>query len=201
MNNYCPFKYCLFTNNHVLNKSNIEIGNNINFEYYNGDKKIEIAKNRKVYTNEELDYTCIEIFESDGIINFFKLDPLIFKDDKKYLENSDIFILQYPNSNELSFSNGKIKSLKDNKIIHNASTDHGSSGSPLIRRSKDNYIIGLHFGGIKKNEKNYLCNFATPFDLIINDINGIKEPINEINCIYIFNNKNEIIYYMILIMI
>ena len=41
----------------------------------------------------------------------------------------------------------------DNKIMHNASTDKGSSGSPIIRRSKDNYIIGLHFGGVKKKKK------------------------------------------------
>lgn len=34
-------KYALFTNNHILNKSNIEIGNIINFEYCNEDKKIE----------------------------------------------------------------------------------------------------------------------------------------------------------------
>ena len=40
MNN-CSFKYGLFTNNHILNKSNIEIGNIINFEYCNEDKKIE----------------------------------------------------------------------------------------------------------------------------------------------------------------
>jgi len=61
--------------------------------------------------------------------------------------------LQYPNRNNLSFSCGKIKYLMDNKIMHNASTDKGSSGSPIIRRSKDNYIIGLHFGGVKKKKK------------------------------------------------
>ena len=44
--------------------------------------------------------------------------------DKKYL--NDIFILQFPN--------GKIKLLKDNEIINNASTNNGSSGSPIIRR-------------------------------------------------------------------
>ena len=41
----------------------------------------------------------------------------------------------------------------DNKIMYNASTDKGSSGSPIIRRSKDNYIIGLHSGGVKKKKK------------------------------------------------
>ncbi len=63
-----PIKYCLFTNNHILNETNIEIDNIITFEYYTGDKYIEkqikIDKNRKVYTNKELDYKYIEILES-----------------------------------------------------------------------------------------------------------------------------------------
>ena len=53
---------------------------------------------------------------------------------------------------DLSFSYGKILSLNDNKIKHDASTDNGSSGSPIIRRSKDNYIIGLHYIGVKNNK-------------------------------------------------
>ena len=62
--------------------------------------------------------------------------------------------MQFPNGNDLSFSYGKIKSLINNKIIHDASTDNGSSGSPIIRRSRDNYIIGLHYGGLNRIKKN-----------------------------------------------
>ena len=68
-----PIKYALFTNNHVLNESNIEIGSKIHFEYlefqksllnssYKSSKKeLKIIQNRKVFTNKELDYTCIEL--------------------------------------------------------------------------------------------------------------------------------------------
>ena len=126
-------------------------------------KKIKITENRRVFTDKELDYTCIELFESDGIINYFKIDPNLFKHNNKYLENNDIFILQFPNGNDLSFSYGKILSLKDNKIIHNSSTEDGSSGSPIIKRCKDNYIIGLHFGGVKKNKNEYKYNLATNY--------------------------------------
>jgi len=67
--------------------------------------------------------------------------------------------------------------------LHSASTDNGSSGSPIIRRCEEKYIIGLHYGGIKGE-----INFATLFDSIIYDINK-----NEINCIYIKQDKeNEI---------
>ena len=139
-----PFKYALLTNNHILNESYLEIGKKINFEFlelkksifnksYNTIKKeIKITEKRKVFTNKELDYTCIELFESDGIIDYFKIEPKLFKNDKNNLKDNDIFILQFPYGNDLSFSYGKIKALKDNKIIHNASTYNGSSGSPII---------------------------------------------------------------------
>ena len=87
-----PFKYALFTNNHILNESSIEKGKKIHFEYYNGKKRIEIAEERRVFTNKELDYTCIEIFESDDINNYFEIE--INKYNKKFIEENklDIFI-------------------------------------------------------------------------------------------------------------
>ena len=199
-----PIKYCLFTNNHVLNESNIELDKIINFEYYkNGkyiEKEIKINKERKVYTNKELDYTCIEILESDDINNYFKIDPYLYKNNNiEYLKDNDIFILQYPNGNDISISYGKILSIKENDIQHSASTNSGSSGSPIIRRSKDNYIIGLHYGGDKNNK----YNIATNFNSILKNIKG-----NEINCIYIpkdnekeinlmhdYSNINDFIYW------
>ena len=186
-----PIKYGLFTNNHVLNENDIKKGNIINLEFLNESsyikKKIIIDEKRRVYTDKELDYTCIEIYQSDGFKYYFKIDPILFN-NKNCLKNTDIFILQYPEGNELCFSYGKILSLKDNNIIHSASTKDGSSGSPIIRRSEDNYIIGLHHGGIKK-EKNIDCSFnlATNFDSILNDINKLNGLIKQDR-----TNQNEI---------
>jgi len=209
---YFPFKYALFTNNHILDDSNIDIGKSIKFEclkksfffssYNTITKEIEITDKRRVYTNKELDYTCIELFESDGIVDFFEIDPDIFKYNiNEILKNNDIFILQFPKGIDLSFSYGTIKSLKENIIMHNASTEDGSSGSPIIRRTDNNYVIGIHFGG-KGNKKNkedkennkYLYNVATDFISIANDIKAqISKEICEINCIYIEDkNQNEI---------
>ena len=181
INDDFPIKYCLFTNNHVLNEKNLETNNIIHFEYYKDSKNIEkeiiINENRKVYTDKKLDYTCIEILNSDGIKKFFKIDPLLFKyDNIDFLKGNDIFILQYPNGDDLSFSDGKIIEIKDNCILHTASTEGGSSGSPIIRRTKDNYIIGLHFGGSKDKKSN----IATKFNSILKEISKG----NEINCIY-----------------
>jgi len=120
-----PFKYALFTNNHILNKFNMEIGKKIKFEYlekssssfssssYNlKEKELKITENRRIFTNKELDYTCIELFESDGIYDFFEIDPEIFKNDNKSLINNDIFILQYPNGDDISFSGKNIINRK-----------------------------------------------------------------------------------------
>ena len=62
-----PFKKYLLTNNHVLNENDIKLNKEIILEYKNEIKRIEITKNRKAYTNKELDYTYIEIFDKDNI--------------------------------------------------------------------------------------------------------------------------------------
>ena len=52
-----------------------------------------------------MEYTCIAIFESDGIYDYFKKEPILFTNNKNDIINDlDIFILQYPKGNELSFS-------------------------------------------------------------------------------------------------
>ena len=83
LNNF-PIQNALFTNNHILDESNIEIGNKIKYEclefqksLFNSSyikKEIIITEKRRVYTSEELDYTCIELFESDGIKDYFEIE-------------------------------------------------------------------------------------------------------------------------------
>ena len=191
-----PFKKALFTNNHVLNKNSIEMNKEIVFEYCNKIKKIKITENRKAFTNNELEYTCIEIFDKDNINNFFRIDKSVFR-DKNLLKNKEIFILQYPYG-ELSHDVGKILDIENNKIIHSVNTEEGSSGSPLIKRYNTNLIIGIHYGSKKDpilNNK-YLYNVATPFDVIIKDIKyqlyNNKNIINYINIEY--RNKINLIY-------
>ena len=174
-----PIKYALFTNNCILDETILERDREISLEcfefqksffgssYKNVEKKIKIDKDRKIFTNKELDYICIELFELDGIIDFLKIDPKLIKYDKINLKDNDIFILQFPYGNSISFSFGKILRIEKEKpfIYHNASTTIGSGGAPIIRRCKDNYIIGLHFGSIQNQ-----FNLATSFDSILNDI-------------------------------
>ena len=165
-----PFKKALFTNNHILNEECLKIKEVISLEYLKKIKKIEITENRRVITDRNLDYTCIEIFDSDNIKKFFNIEKIIF-DKKDSLKNKEIFILQYALGRELSYSSGKILDIKDNIIMHNASTENGSSGSPLIKRYNNKYVYGIHFGANKvenDNIQNY--NLATTFDAIIKDM-------------------------------
>jgi len=174
-----PFEKCLITNNHILDENDIKKNEEIKLEYLNKKKIIEITKDRKVFTNKELDYTCIEIYEKDNIKEYFKIDNQIIKNSIEIYKDRDIFILQYPKGNEISFSNGIILGIKDNNIIHNCSTYNGSSGSPIISRYSDNSIIGLHYGS--DNNINLSTN-------IISIINDIKNYINNNNYFNINNS-------------
>ena len=196
-----PFKKALFTNNHVLNENIIENNKEIEFEYLNEIKKIKMTKERKKFTNKEIDYTCIEIFDTDKINNFFRIDKSIFN-NKNDLKNKEIFILQYPNGQKLGYDHGIIIDIKDNIIRHSVSTLAGSSGSPLIKRYNLDLILGIHFGGDKVDKTS---NYAIPFDIIIKDIkyqlsnnkiniinnNKIIEYRNKINLIYYKQNNDE----------
>ena len=107
-------KYGLLTNNHIIN--NIQIGNTIHLNYLSKYKKIKITKDRKVYTNKELDYTFIEIFKEDNIKDYFQ----IYNNNINNFKNRYLFILQYPvHNNEISFSYGKIIFIDNNKIKYN----------------------------------------------------------------------------------
>ena len=186
-----PFKKALFTNNHVIsekllieksninlnfiNKNKVYISKYLNLEeielfsleYYNNKNNLNLK--RKIFTDEFLDYTCIEIFDNDNILNnisFFKNNINQLKNKNYKEDKEDIFVLHYPSQQDLSHSLGQIIQIDNPLIYHTASTEQGSSGSPLIKR--DNFsIIGIHFGGIQNN-----INFANNIDNILIDINN-----------------------------
>ena len=165
-----PFKKALFTINYIFDESSLEINKEIEFEYLNKIKKIKITKERKIFTNKNLNYTCIEILDTDKINNtFFKIDDEIFK-NKNNLIQTFIFVFHYPG--DLSFSYGKILIIENDIITHNADTNPGSAGAPLIKRNNNNLVIGIHIGFIKNGN-----NLAIPFDIIIKNI---KEQLNNI---------------------
>ena len=151
--------------NHTIN--NISLNTNISIEYLNQTKIIKITEDRKVCTNKELDYTFIQILESDAIQNFFEIYP---NEDINKLKGQGIFLLHYPCYKGLAFSCGVILDVDEEIIKHNASTDIGSSGAPIILTGENNYIIGLQIGCIKFKERTKY-KLGTFIHSILNDIN------------------------------
>ena len=147
--------YLLVTNNHVLDNSDIE-NNKIKEITINDDslnRNIKINNSRKRFTCPNLDITFVEIIPNlDKINNFLELDEEINKDisilEKSYRSKS-IYVLQYPKSTILHVSYGLLNQIQeDKKIIHNCSTEEGSSGSPILSL-ETNRVIGIHKGGAK----------------------------------------------------
>ena len=191
-----PFKKALFTNNHILDDNSIQVNKVIEFDYLNKPKNIKITGKRRAFTNEELDYTCIEILDKDKINNYFNIDKSYFEQINK-LKDLLIIVMQYPFGEELSIDKGAIIDIdvQNKNIKHNAPTEHGSSGSPLIRRYNNNLVLGIHQSGIKDKNNNFLYNLATPFNVIIRDIkNKLNNTIqykNIINLIYHKEKENK----------
>ena len=154
-------------------------------EYYNNKKGSNLK--RKIFTDEYLDYTCIEIFEVDKIINnisFFNNNINQLKNKNYKEDKEDIFILQYPKGSNLSYSLGQIQKVDNPRIYHTASTEDGSSGSPLIN-TENLKIIGIHFGEYQNN-----INLANNIDNILIDIDNKASNINSIKKM-IHNLLNE----------
>ena len=202
-----PFKKVLFTCNHVLNGNYIKLNNKIKIknkimENYINIKNSELytlenykigekdLNKRKIFTDKYLDYTCIEILDNDfenNNIEFFEINNNQIEKDK------DIFILQHPEGeDDLSYSLGQIIKKNNSTIYHSASTEVGSSGSPIINR-KDYSVIGIHYGGTNNyntaHDINYILSDIKSKLLNINIIKNIIKKLKDQNLINVNNNK------------
>ena len=158
----------LITNNHIINNDDI-LNNKIITLYLNNDKKtktIKLNRNRLTYTNEQFDVTIIEIKEDidnfsknyleldDEIINYFNLNK---KENPIYISNiytnNSIYLINYPENNDVAVSYGKPPNISESKIMHFCTTKEGSSGSPILL-IKNQKLIGIHYGSSIKNDYN-----------------------------------------------
>ena len=190
----------LMTCNHVLKENDIKIGKSINYSLDN-DKKtfnITIDNSRLVYTNEEIDFTIIQLRKDEYISldYFLTIDEEVLKGKSKkdFIENS-ICLLHYPKGLKSNLSFGTIKSITEDKeeIQHNCGSESGSSGGPLINLINFK-LIGIHKG--HKNNKNLnLGQYIKPIvDNFFknNDLKKIKlddDNENKINREYIFKDN------------
>ena len=209
----------LVTNNHVINREDIKINKKVKLIINNGKKEILllIDEKRKVYTNEDLDVTIIEIYKEEkdnynnvvninDFIEYFRLDDY-FNDNNysKIYQKKKIYLLIYPYGEYSSLAEGILDKIDDKLIHHNCPTTFGSSGSPIILKS--NYkVIGVHRRKvIEPNENKFLHNEGTfikfPIEEFINeyiinkDIQNKYNSFNNINNNNYMNNLNNNIFY------
>ena len=181
----------LFTNNHVLNNLNSDI----KIEHNKEKKIIKLSENRFKCTNEELDYTCIEILKEDGFNNYFKIDKNInINNPYEEYKYDEYVMIQYPGGDDVSFAQGYINNINDYIINYTMKTEYGSSGSPLILDTRNLKIIGIHYQKTSKNNDEKKAIFMK---YIIQDIekqlqnyNNNKDNNNKFN----INKDNQKIY-------
>jgi len=134
---------CLLTNNHIINDETLELSPKIKLTINDTTNKyIDLSKKRFKYTNEEMDYTAIEIIEVDDINDFLEIDDYIIGKD---YQNENIYCIEYPLGQIAKLSEGKIIKRSNWHIVHNLATRQGSSGSPLVLKNSHK-VIGIHVG-------------------------------------------------------
>jgi V8-like Glu-specific endopeptidase len=172
-----PFNF-LMTNHHIITKDMIEQGETITIFYDNEKSKLSLELNKKeriiqTYNDFQIDVTIVEIIPIDKIENKFFLN--VDLDDYRSIKEKDIPIqvIQYPNGENLSYSNGKMNRFQsiDYMFYHDASTLEGSSGSPIVLKGKEK-VIGIHKGA-KKDKNNVIEKNVGIFIGIV--IEAIKE--------------------------
>ena len=160
-----PF-YCLMTCEHDIKKEAIELKEKIEI-YYDNEKErneIELNKNKRYIQNYlylNIDVIIIEIIKEDNINeDYFLLPNLEYINGYNIFINKGIYIPQYPNGEDLSFSKGIINSINNYEFSHLASTQQGSSGSPIFILNTTK-VIGINKQSKKDKSENY-GNFIGP---------------------------------------
>ena len=181
-----PFNKCLLTNNHVLNIEETSIGNEITLKIKNNEKIIKITKDRRVFTDYDLDYTCIEILPNDNIKHFFQIDSQILGNGINTLPGKEIILLNYFNE-EHYISSSKITNIDNKYFFHNCNSKSGNCGAPTINKSSLS-IIGIHVGFIHRFRD--ILKKEKPIKLIIDNIKK-NNIINNLNIITSISYKKR----------
>ena len=151
---FCKFKVngrimkALFTNNHVLDEDLIKENSIIQLSHNDKIKEIKITYDRFKCTNDDLDYTCIEIFDNEDYNNFLEIDDNIKCQNPNVQYGNKLGVVyQFPDNQDISCGEGFIEGIKkvndNNIIIHKIITDIGASGSPIVL-SDNLKVIGIH---------------------------------------------------------
>jgi len=125
----------------------------------NGENKNILLKNRKKWTNINMDYTIIEVKENeDNIHNFMILDDNIFKNNYSNRNNLNQNIVIFAikrNDKQLAFSEGILKKYYFYHFSYTSTTYKGCSGGCIINKNNGK-VIGFHKGETLRPNRNGL---------------------------------------------
>jgi len=151
--------YCLMTNQHVITSDLIKEKKEILIKYENENHSLSLKldeEERIIICFKEvlnLDVTTIEIIPKDKVKDKYFLTPNI---NPQFGNVINIQVVQFPLGNTLSFSRGQIYTSDCyNKyyFYHNASTQFGSSGSPIVLENDDK-VFAIHKGTTQNQRYN-----------------------------------------------
>jgi len=185
----------LITNNHVLSKELLNSKNDIEI-IINGETKILSLKQRKIWNDKDMDFTCIEIKEKeDNIHTFFNLDDNVLdinSDNDCYLNKNVLVYGINKIGKKVSFSNGIIKKNENCFFAYTCNTFPGCSGGCIVNQS-NNLVIGIHRGEIDIKNKKTL-NLGIYIRSLIQKIKSNEKNLS-LNVSYNLKNILTNIYY------
>ena len=161
----------LLTCEHVLTQDIIFSNNEIKIKVGDTVKNISL-KNRKKWSNKEMDYSCIEIIEEDEINDFYNLDDIILNknySNKIYIDNkmNHIYVFGIMQKKR-GHSSGLIRKIQNFFFIHDCNTYKGTSGGVIVNKI-NNCVVGLHKGEFETEDKRFK-NLALNVGVFIKDI-------------------------------
>ena len=184
--------FVLMTNEHVIENDMIEKKEKLLIYYNNQNNSLNITLNKnerfiQTYTKKlGIDCTIVEILDKDKINQKYFLHPNLNHNISNYKEltNRIISVVQFPGGTNLSYSEGKLTNFtiekKKYEFTHKASTQKGSSGSPIFLANNTD-VIGIHKSGNNEEKENY-GDFIFPIINLLNNNNLIHKQ-NELKII------------------
>lgn len=185
----------LFTCEHVLSKELIFSDGEITILIDNKIKIITLKKTRKKWSDDKLDYSCIEIKEEDNIDNdYYQLDERILKSNylDSDLKDDNIIIFSIMETEKRGHSSGIIKKIQNFYFFHDCNTYPGCSGGVIVNK-KNNCVIGMHIGAYETpKRKNKITNLGVFIKDIIDNIKSNPCPLDETDNIWDLKEMNVI---------
>ena len=167
----------LITCHHVLSSDYLNSENYIKITVDDETKNISL-KQRKKWTNESMDFACIEIKEEeDNIHSFFYLDDNALDNNSSnecFLKQNVLIYGFNKNENGMQHSNGLIiKNIDSFSFEYNCNTYSGCSGGCIVNQY-NNCVVGIHQGS-NKTENEKIVNIGIYIKNIIKSIQNYKE--------------------------